>query len=96
MNLRNENAAEFLFLPDQKLKSIPDKMSENDLVCQIIQTIMQFVDRFTPGKEYFTTSQNQNDWMNNKSNMQSMKVTDSHQETSITRPNSQKDTSSRQ
>ena len=63
MNLRIENAAEFLFLLDQKLKSIPNKMSANDLVCQIPQTIMQCVDRFAPGKESFI-SQNQNDWMN--------------------------------
>ena len=64
MNLRIENAAEFLFLLDQKLKSIPTKTSANDLVCQ---TIMQCVDRFAPGQEYFT-SQNQNDWMNKNQN----------------------------
>ena len=55
MNLRNENAAEFFFLLDQKLKSIPNKMSAKDLVCQIIQTIMQCVKRFNPGNENFNS-----------------------------------------
>ena len=64
-NLKGDRSLNFLFLLDQKLKSIPQTLPVGEFVSQMIETITYCVDKFAPEKNV-PSNKNDNQWITNK------------------------------
>ena len=64
--LETDNVTKFLILLDQKLNTIPNVISANDLVCQTNQSFIQTANEFAHEKRKFFRSNSK--WMNTQPN----------------------------
>ena len=62
-NIKNENALNFLFLLNHKLKKIPEYAPAEEQVEPIIKSVRECIDKHAPVKPI---SESTNDWITNK------------------------------
>ena len=64
-NIKNENALNFLFLLNHKLKKIPEYAPAEEQVESIIKSVRESIDKHAPEKVK-RISERTNDWITNK------------------------------